>query len=277
MNAAALIILSVSAAVAAAIGFGAAWAADRYLHRRVPPLWSSLGGAGVGLVLAALTITDWSGIFGSADPVAVENVLPYIQVIKEREPALYERIETSVIRDLQDGKGDDEARANAKALVASYIADKIAFLPDDLTYEIYATTRDALSYLGQHDEYDICANYALGRSTIDIDPHLSAQLVERNNNNAVRVVSTIGNKDAPKMAAEAFSEFASRAFAEASQATGVPPEEVEKLLAGGGDSTKTCKLMKSFFDALLAQPVDIAAAALRTLSSGERGGSAVVN
>jgi hypothetical protein len=73
------------------------------------------------------------------------------------------------------------------------------------------------------------------------------------------------------MPAEAFAELASRAFAEASQATGIPPEEVEKLLAGSGDPAKTCRLMKSFFDALLAQPVDYAAAALRTLSSGERG------
>lgn len=277
MNAAALIILTAAAAIAAAIGFGVAWGADRYLHRRFPPLWFSLGGAGVGLVVAALTITDWSALFGSADPVAVETVLPYMQVIKEREPTLYERIETSVIRDLQDGKSDDEARTNAKALVSSYIADKVAFLPDDLTYELYATTRDTLAYLASEKDFEVCANLALGRNATDIDAHLSPQLVERNNNNAIRVISASANKDAPRLAAEAFSEVASRAFAEASQATGIPPEDVEKLLAGNGDPTKTCKLMKSFFDALLAQPVDMAAAALRTLSSGERGSSTVVN
>lgn len=281
MNAAALIILIGAAALAAAIGFGAAWGANRYgrqyISRHLPPLWFALGGAALGLAIAAITITDWSGIFGGGDPVAVENVLPYMQVIREREPTLYERIETSIIRDLQDGKGNDQAKTNAKALVNSYVADKIGSLPDDLTYEIYATTRDSLSYMSAQKSYEPCADLALGHNTIDVDPYLSAQLVERNNNNTARVVSTPVNTQAPKMAAEMFQETASRAFAEASQATGIPPEEVERLLGGNGDAAKTCRLMKSFFDALLAQPVDIAAAALRTLSSGERGAAGAVN
>jgi hypothetical protein len=88
----------------------------------------------------------------------------------------------------------------------------------------------------------------------------------------LRVIAAKPNNDAPKMPAEEFSQLATNAFAEASQISGVAPEEVEKLLSGEGDPVKTCKLMKSFIDVILTQPVEVAAAALRTLASG--GGAA---
>jgi hypothetical protein len=72
------------------------------------------------------------------------------------------------------------------------------------------------------------------------------------------------------MPAEEFSQLATSAFAEATQRTGVAAEEVDTLLGGAGDPAKTCKLMKAFFDALLAHPVEVAASALRTMGSGAR-------
>jgi hypothetical protein len=111
---------------------------------------------------------------------------------------------------------------------------------------------------------------ALGRFKGDIDGALSADLVERNNNNILRVFSAAPVVDARTMPAEEFAQLAASAFGEASQVTGIPPEEVDMLLTGEGDAAKTCKLMKAFFDALLAQPMGVAAAALRTLASGER-------
>ena len=70
---------------------------------------------------------------------------------------------------------------------------------------------------------------------------------------------------------EPFSVLASQSFATASEATGIPPNEIEELLAGRGDAQKVCKLMKGFFDAVLGQPLETAAPALRALASGERG------
>jgi hypothetical protein len=224
------------------------------------------------VAVAGGVIGGWGKSLFAAEQVAVEEVLPYMAALKEREPALYERIETSIIRDRQDGMSADTVRANAKALVTSYVADKIARLPDDLTYEIYAATRDMLVYLDEHGHHAICADLALGRFKGDIDTALSPDLIERNNNNTLRAISAKPVEDARTMPAEEFAQLAANAFAQASQVTGIPPENVDVLLSGEGDPAKTCKLMKAFFDAVLAQPVDVAAAALRTLASGERGG-----
>ena len=270
MNLAAVIIIVVAALVGAGLGFALAWALDRFRHVAVPPLWTTLGGAVLGGVIAFGVIDDWAAVLRPAETVTVENVLPYIGTIKTREEDLYERIETSVLRDGQDGKEPSEIRANAKSLVTSYVADKIAFLPDDLTYEIFSTTRDSLAYLGARKEYGVCADLALSRGHSDIDAKLSPELLERSNNNILRVIATARNEDAPRMAAEDFAQLTSKAFADASQATGIPPEEMDGLLGGKGDPAKTCRMMKAFFDAILAQTVDVAAAALRTLSSGER-------
>lgn len=272
MNLAAVIIVATAAAVGAAIAFGVVWALRRFRVFEAPPLWSTLGGALFAAVVALAVIGDWAAALRPAEPVSVANVLPYIGAIKEREPALYERIETSVIRDGQDGKDPAEIRANARSLVTSYVADKIAFLPDDLTYEIFATTRDTLSYLAVKREFEACADLGLSRGHRDIDPLLSPELAERSNNNILRVIAAEPNREAPRMPAEEFTQLTSRAFADASQATGIPPEEVDALLGGTGDPAKTCRVMKSFFDSILSKPVDLAATALRTLSSGERTG-----
>ncbi len=294
MTLAALIIVLAAAAVTAALGFGAAFAAQRFWRPVYPLYWFAVAGAFVGAVSATLVISGALGsLFGGGGQIAVADVLPYMQTIKQREPALYERIETSVIRDQQDGLGDERVRANARALVASYVADKSVFLSDDLTYELSAATRDALENLAEREHWDTCAHLALGKVDGDIDSKLGADLVERNVNNTVRVLTAKRLETAPGapaeesapdapatayahfMPAEEFAQLAAKAFAEASQITGVAPEEVDTLLAGGGDPVKTCRLMKAFFDAVLAHPVPVAAAALRTLASGERRGNAI--
>ena len=193
-----------------------------------------------------------------------------MQLIKTHEPALYERIETSVIRDQDEGLAPQQVRANAKSLVTSYVADKTTFLPNQLTYELFATTRDQMAFLAERDDYQACADLALGRSKGDLDSKLSPELVERGNNTTARVISTKSDQNVAKMPGEEFAQLAARSFGEASQATGIPPEEVDGLLLGSGDPTKACKLMKAFFDSILAQPVEVAASALRALSSGER-------
>ena len=270
MNLAAVIIVSVAVALGAAVAFGAVWALRRFRLFEAPMLWSTLGGAVLGGLISAAVIGDWAAALRPAEPVSVANVLPYIGTIKAREKELYERIETSVIRDGQDGKDPSEIRANAKAIVSSYVADKVGSLPDDLTYEIFATTRDSLGYLAGKREFEACADLALSRGHSDIDAKLSPELVERSNNNILRVIGTKPITDAPRMPAEEFTQMTSRAFADASQATGIPPEEVDLLLGGTGNPAKTCRVMKAFFDSILSQPVDVAATALRTLSSGER-------
>lgn len=270
MELAALIIVVVAALAAAGVGFAAGVAAQRWARMTFPAYWFAAGGAALGALIAAAVIGGWgTGLFGGAT-VAADEVLPYMGTIKLREPALYERIETSVIRDQQDGMSAAQVRANAKALVASYVADKVAHLPDDLTYELYATMRDMLAYLDERGDHANCTDLALGRFRGDVDAALSRELVERNDNNTLRVLNAEPQGEMRKMPSEEFAQLAANAFAEASQLTGIPPEDVDVLLSGEGDPAKTCKLMKSFFDAILAQPVDVAAAALRTLASGER-------
>lgn len=268
MELAAIIIVVAAAALLAAAGFGLAIALRHWQGISYPAYWFAAAGGILGALGGAAIVGDWgSGLFGR-EQVAVDTVLPYMADIRASEPLLYERIETSIVRDQADGKSVEEIRTNARALVSSYVADKIAFLPNDLTYELYATTRDILAYLEEHEKFEACANLALGRFKGDLDPHLSRELVDRNNNTIRRVIIARPLKDPVKMPAEDFRVLASNAFAQASQITGIAPEDVEAVLSGEGDHHKTCKLMKAFIDALLAQPVEVAASALRTLASG---------
>lgn len=268
MEFAAVIIIVSAAALAGAVGLAVWFAWSRWRHVRYPAYWFAVAGAVLGGLTAAAIIGDWGRTVFPNDQVAVGDVLPYMAAIKAREPALYERIETSIIRDRADGRSAEEVRANAKALVSSYVADKIAFLPNELAYELYATTRDILGYLEERGDYATCAGVALGRFKGDIDTSLSPDLIQRNDNTTLRVIAAEAQADAPRMPAEEFAQVASNAFAQATQIIGIGPEEVEVLLAGEGDPKKTCKLMKAFIDTMLAQPVEVAASALRTLAAG---------
>ncbi len=267
MEFAAVIIIVSAAVLIGAAGLAVWFALRQWRHIPYSAYWFAAAGAVLGALGGAAVITDWGTVFGESQ-VAVNEVLPYMTAIKDREPALYERIETSIIRDRADGKSAAEVRTNAKALVSSYVADKIAFLPNELTYELYATTRDILGYLEERRDFSTCAGVALGRFKGDLDPSLSPELVQRNDNTTLRVIAADALRDAPRMPAEQFAQLASNAFAQATQIIGIGPEEVDTLLAGEGDPEKTCKLMKAFIDTLLAQPVEVAASALRTLASG---------
>lgn len=267
MEFAAVIIVASASAVTGLAGLAIWFAWRRWRNVSYPAYGFAVAGAVLGGLAGAAVISDWRAIFG-ADQVAVDEVLPYMEAIKTREPALYERIETSIIRDQADGKSAEEVRANAKALVSSYVADKIAFLPNELTYELYATTRDILGYLQERQDFATCAGVALGRFKGDLDARLSPDLVQRNDNTTLRVIAADALADAVRMPSEEFSQVASSAFAQATQVVGVGPEAVPALLAGEGDPEKTCKLMKAFIDNLLAQPTAVAASALRTLAAG---------
>jgi hypothetical protein len=267
MEFAAIIIIVAAAALTGAVGLGVWFALRRWRGVTYPAYWFAVAGAVLGGLGGAAVIADWRAML-AADQVAVGEVLPYMAAIKAREPALYERVETSIIRDQAEGKSAEDVRANAKALVSSYVADKIAFLSDELTYELYATTRDILGYLEERQDFETCAGVALGRFKGDLDVRLSPDLVQRNDNTTLRVISADPQTNAVRMPAEQFAQFASNAFAQATQIVGIGPEEVETLLSGEGDPEKTCKLMKAFIDTLLAQPVNVAASALRTLAAG---------
>jgi len=278
METAALIIVATAGALAGVLGYGAAILAQRYRDWRTPRVLWAVGFAVAGALIAAGVVTGWVPplMTLAVDRVAVDEVLPYMKAIKIKEPALHERIETSVIRDQNDGLAPDQVRANAKAFVQSYVADKTIYLDDQLAYDLLATTRDELAYLAEHREFQSCADLALGRASGDVDTKLSAELVDRSNDVTIRVIAAPSKEDTPareeqpRMQAEAFAQFASRAFAEASEATGIRPDEVDGLLAGTGDPTKACKLMKAFFDAILTQPVPVAASASRALAAGEK-------
>jgi hypothetical protein len=272
MSTAAVIIVLASLIGGAALLYGIAWGVERW-WRRLPfaAYWMAVAGGLTGGVVGYGTVNDWFSGAAWNERVPVAQVLPLMNEIRARDPGLYERLETSILRDQQEGKPAEVVRANAKGMVTSYVADKTAFLSDELTYELFATMRDTLAHLAERKEFEVCAAYALGRLNEDIDPKLSPELIERNNATTLRVLAAERNDAAPRMSRDQFSELTTQAFADASQATGIPPEEVDALLGASGDAAKTCRIMKAFFDAVLTQPVDAAAAALRTLSQGERG------
>jgi hypothetical protein len=269
MNVAAAIIVLASLIAGAASLYGIAWAIERW-WRRLPfaAYWMAIAGALVGAIAGYGTVNNWFTGAAWNERMPVAQVLPLMSEIRLREPRLYERLETSILRDQQDGKSAAEVRANAKGLLNSYVADKTGFLSDDLTYELYATMRDTLAHLAERKDFETCAAYALGRLKEDIDTKLGPELVERNNATTMRVLAAERDETVQRMSADQFAQLTAAAFADASQATGIPPEELDGLLAGNGDASKTCRIMKAFFDAVLSQPVGSAAAALRTLSQG---------
>lgn len=270
METAAVIIVVGAALAGAALGFAVGIAARRWANFGPPAYWFALAGAFACGIIGASVVGGWAGALFTAERIAVGKVLPYTDAIKASDEALYERIETSILRDQADGKPVDVVRANAKALVSSYVADKIPGLSDELTYELYATTRDILAHLDANNEVQACADVALGRYKGDIDPLLSPDLVQRNDSTVVRVIKAKFDPSAVKMPAEQFAELASNGFAQATQNAGIGPEEVDLLLAGEGDPAKTCKLMKGFIDAVLSHPAEVAASALRRLAAGGR-------
>jgi hypothetical protein len=283
MEIAAIIIVIGSAAFGAAAGLGGAWVYERYRQLPWQRYWFGAGGGVAGLAISVMVLTGWPLSFvRSIDQVPLDQVTPYMSILKPRDPAsvhkskaeagLYERVTTLVSRDREDGRSEDEVRANAMSQILSYAADKVVLMPDDIVYEYYAFSRDELAHLDREQDHAVCADLALGRTRGDIEGFLSEELVERQRNIISRILQTKPSLDVALMASEPFSVVAAQAFAGASQATGIPPNEIEVLLGGGGEPRKLCKLMKGFFDVLLAQPVEAAAPALRALAAGERSG-----
>jgi hypothetical protein len=250
MNFAAVIIVVAALILGAAAPFAIAWGIERWWRRLpFPAYWAAIVGGVLGLVAGFGVTNDWftGALWNERVPVA--KVLPYMSEIRARDFSLYERLETSILRDQQDGKSAEEVSANAKRLVMSYVADKTAFLPDDLTVELYATTRDMFAHLASQKEFEACAGFALGRlKESDIEAKLSPELVERNTANTLRVLATKRVEDAPRMGREQFSLFTAQAFGDASQATGIPPEDVDELLGGRGEAGKTCRIVATRSD-----------------------------
>lgn len=280
MEIAAGIIVAVSTIAAAATGFGFAWLYGRMRPVPYPLYWFAAGGGLAGALAAGAVISGLAtAIVHGGARVPADLVTPYMSALKrhrddrrnDQESALYERISTLIERDRDEGRDEDSVRFNAMSQTLSYVADKAALLPDDLVYELYSFTRDELIYLAQSKDYQACSDVAMGRVRGDIESLLSRDIVDRYRSLVVRIIDVKPAASVERMAAEPFSVLASQSFATASEATGIPPNEIEELLAGRGDAQKVCKLMKGFFDAVLGQPLETAAPALRALASGERG------
>jgi hypothetical protein len=283
MEAAAIIIVAVSALAAGALVWGLSWAYVRY----VGPAWPALRLAGLGglagALIALMVITGWplSAMRFSAE-VPVNAVSPYIEALKPvgrirpAEDALYERLVTLVQRDREEGRSEDEVRRNAVSQVLSHAADKVASMSDELVRDYYALQRDALSHLEVAGDPATCRDLALGRIRGDIEERLSPELVARQQMLVMAIIRTPSDPNVPRLAQEPFQVLAAQVFALASQSSGVSPNEIETLLSGSGDedtgaAQKTCRLMKSFFDIILAEPLEVLAPALRAMAAGERG------
>jgi hypothetical protein len=278
METAAIIIVIGSALLAAAIGFGLAWAYDRYRSLRYPLYWFAGGSAAIGVLLSLMVLSGWPmSMLRVEERVPVDGVTPYMMALKPgstprpTEDALYERLVTLVLRDREDGRSEAQVRFNAVSQVMSYAADKISLMPDDIVHSYYVFTRDELGYLGKQKDFEVCADIALGRIRGDIEDRLSPELVERQRAVISRIIATPADPSVGRLAQEPFQVMVSRAFADATQVANIEPNEIEVLLSGAGEPEKICRLMKVFFDAMLTQPVETVAPALRALAAGERG------
>lgn len=279
METAAIIIVLGSALAAAAAGYGLAWAYDRYRGLPYPGYWFAGGGALAGVLISLMVITGWPmSVLRVEQRVPVDQVTPYMQALRPgstprpTEDALYERLVTLILRDREDGRSEAQVRFNALSQILSYAADKISFMPDDVVHAYYVFTRDQLGYLGRERDFEACADVALGRIRGDMEERLSPDLVDRQRAIITRIIATAPDPNVPRLAQEPFQIMVSRAFAGATEIANIEPAEVEVLLSGAGEPEKVCRLMKVFFDAILTQPVESVAPALRALAAGERGG-----
>lgn len=283
METAAIIIVVVAALLAAGLTFGIVLAYDRYVGRAWPALRLAAIGGLAGGAVAFMVITGWPGsLFRFSDRVPINAVTPYMEAfkpigrIRPVEDALYERLVTLVQRDREEGRSEDDVRRNAVSQVLSQAADKVASMPDSIVRDYYALQRDTLAYLDGKPDHEACRDVALGRIRGDIEERMSAELAGRQQALVVTIIGTPADLNATRLAQEPFQLLAAQAFALASQSSGVSPNEIELLLAGGGDAAsgaagKTCRLMKTFFDIILSQPLEVVGPALRSMAAGERG------
>lgn len=279
METAAIIIVIGSALVAAAAGYSLAWAYDRYRGLAWPHYWFAGGGALAGALVSLMVITGWPmSMLRIEERVPVDQVTPYMvalkpgRVARPTEDALYERLVTLILRDREDGRSEAQVRFNTLSQIMSYAADKISVMPDDIVHAYYVFTRDQLGYLGKQKDFDACADVALGRIRGDMEERLSPDLVDRQHAILTKIIATSPDLSVSRLAQEPFQIMVSKAFANATEIARIEPAEVEVLLSGAGEPEKVCRLMKVFFDAMLTQPVETVAPALRAMAAGERGG-----
>lgn len=283
METAAIIIVAGGGLAAAGLACAAAFAYRRFRG----PTWSLLRLAGIGglagVLVSLMVITGWpASLLRFSTPVPINAVTPYMEALKPIgkirpvEDALYERLVTLIQRDREEGRSEDEVRRNAVSQVLSQAADKVASMPDALVRDYYALQRDAMAFLDTQKDHEACRDLALGRIRGDIEERLNLELVIRQRSLIVNIIATPADPNASRLAQEPFQALAAQAFALASQTSGVSPNEIELLLSGSGDvasgtAGKTCRLMKSFFDIILSQPLEVVGPALRAMAAGERG------
>ena len=285
MELAAIIIVVAAALLAAGIAWGLAVILGVYLGRPWPASRMAAGGGLAGIIVALCVITGWPfGMVRFSTPVPADEVSAYMQALKPigrirpEEDALHERLVTFIERDRQEGLGEDDVRRNVVSQVLSHAADKVVSMPDELVRDYYLLQRDAMAYLGRQQDFATCRDLGLGRVRGDIEEHLSEELVARQQALVLAIIAEAGDPQAERLAQDPFRARAAQGFALASQMSGISPNEVEVLLAGGGDEAagaaeKTCRLMTTFFSTMLAEPLEVLAPTLRAMAAGERGAS----
>jgi hypothetical protein len=285
MELAAIIIVVGASLLAAGIAWGLALILGIYVGRPWPAWRLAAGGGLAGIVVALCVITGWPfGVIRFSSPVPVDEVSAYMQAlrpigrVRPSEDALHERLATFIERDRQEGLSEDEVRRNVVSQVLSHAADKVVSMPDELVRDYYVLQRDAMAHLGRQKDFETCRDLGLGRIRGDIEERLSEELVARQRALVMAIIGAAGDPQAERLAQEPFQARAAQGFALASQMSGISPNEIELLLAGGGDEAagaaeKTCRLMTTFFSTMLAEPLEVLAPTLRAMAAGERGAS----
>ena len=194
----------------------------------------------------------------------------YLEGLKTEDPALYKKVQTSLETDKQAGVASPLALAHARDMLDDYIERKTPFLDDEIIVERFQLLSDILSYLGAHNDNEICADLALGTKRSGVQQYLAPELVARDSANVAHIVTAVRDEAAAKLAPDAFKNLTNAAFAHAAQNTGIALEEIDTLLTGTGDPKKTCMIMTGYFAALVSLSPSEAGPALRTMAAGEQ-------
>jgi hypothetical protein len=103
---------------------------------------------------------------------------PYLALLRERRPEVYERVRTTLVTAHANGHTVLQMADQGRRVLTEWLADAIAHAPDPVALEMLAVTRGQLGELQQTNPA-LCAAMIRGGHGDDLAPYLSVELLAR--------------------------------------------------------------------------------------------------